>query len=444
MTKILVLGAGRSSGSLIQYLLDQSSRYDWKITIADEDVNAALSKVNMHPNGNTIQLSANDVEQRQQAIQQHDMVVSLLPAFMHIEVAKDCLKFKKNLATASYISKEMRQLEKEVEAAGLCFVNEIGLDPGLDHISAMQTIHSIEEEGGKITAFYSHTGGLVAPESDNNPWHYKISWNPRNVVLAGQGTAQYLENGKVKFIPYQRLFKQHLTINVEDYGNYEVYANRDSLQYIDIYGLHDVKTILRGTIRGEGFCGAWDALRELGYTDSTSLTMPLGSTFADLTRALCAKNYENLSECLAQQLDIPMDGVVMSKLKWLGILDAIPLSKTFASPAEHLEQLLLQKWVLQPEDHDMVIMQHTFHFENALHKKIRTSTMVVKGEDKVHTAMAKLVGLPLGICVKLLLTGVIQDKGVIIPLKKEQYEPILRELTQYGIFFRETEQLLDA
>jgi saccharopine dehydrogenase-like NADP-dependent oxidoreductase len=305
----------------------------------------------------------------------------------------------------------------------------------------MQRIHRIRAEGGKITGFYSYTGGLVAPESDDNPWHYKFSWNPRNVVLAGQGTAQFLENGKLKYIPYRRLFRQYRLVDIPRQGQWEVYANRDSLLYRDAYGLQDIKTLFRGTIRHRGFCDAWNALVRIGLTDAT---FPIvGSdrlTYHDLMEAFLgiSQHTGSVKDRIARLLEVERDGEIMQKLEWLGLFSKRRIRVKDATPALILEELLLEKWALQPQDKDMVIMQHVFEFEQNRRKHRRTSTLTMKGENSLDTAMSRLVGLPLGIFVKLLMLGKVSTTGVNIPTMPEVYEPVMAELEDYGVKFEES------
>lgn len=444
MQKILILGAGRSATALIHYLLEQSSTYDWKVTVCDHDLALAASKVQNHPNGSARQFDVEDRNSRAQLIQSHDMVVSLLPAALHIQIAEDCVAFKKNLATASYVSKEMKAMEQSIVDADLTFLNEMGLDPGLDHMSAMQKIEEIKQSGGELTAFYSHTGGLVAPESDNNPWHYKITWNPRNVVLAGQGTAQYQENHKMKFVPYHRLFDNLLKIHVPNLGWYEVYPNRDSVSYKEIYKIEAIPTILRGTIRHEGYCEAWNLLVKIGYTDGNTQFHELDHlTYRELTAALTNITCDELLEAnLAQWLGLDPRSEAFRRIEWMGILEDRQITRSAGSLADVLEQLLLDKWKLEPTDKDMIIMQHIFHYRLGNEHKALTSTMIAVGEDSNDTAMSRLVGITLGIGVKLLMTGKIRQKGIVLPTEKSIYEPALLELRDYGVHFRETEELL--
>ena len=436
MKKILIIGAGRSSTALINYLIKASEENGWQLTLADSDLALAEAKTKHSSHAEAVQLDVNDVNVRQELIQDKDVVVSLLPAFLHPIVAKDCILFSKNLVTASYLNDEIREMSDVCESKGLLFMGEMGLDPGIDHMSAMEKINEIKEKGGKLKAFYSYTGGLIAPESDDNPWSYKFTWNPRNVVLAGQGTAQYLKKGAIKYIPYNRLFSLRKSINVPELGAYDVYANRDSLPYRSLYGIDDIPTILRGTIRANGFCDAWNALVRLGLTDdSFQLDLDTINTYADLVRAFISSEEADLKIAVAAFLGLSTDDEIMQKLEWTGLFSDRAIALDKASPALALEHLLLDKWALKQEDKDMIIMQHQFEYELDGKDHTIVSTMVTKGEDSVNTSMAKTVGLPVAILVKNMLLGKISLSGVHIPVMPEIYEPVLAELKEYGIDF---------
>lgn len=442
MKNLLIIGAGRSATVLINYILEQSRQHQFFVTVADADIALAQQKVGEHPNGRAIWLDASKPNDRRDIIGRHDVVVSMLPPQMHVEVAQDCIALGKHLVTASYVSKQVFRLGDEVRQRALVFMNELGLDPGIDHMSAMQRIHEIRAKGGKITAFYSYTGGLVAPESDDNPWHYKFSWNPRNVVLAGQGTAQFLEDGKLKYIPYRRLFRQYRIVDVPGMGEWEVYANRDSLLYREAYGLSDIQTLFRGTIRHRGFCDAWNALVRIGLTDATFPIVNSDTlTYHDLMEAFLgiSQHTGSVKDRIAKLLETEPDSPVMQKLEWLGLFSKRRIRVKDATPALILEQLLLEKWALKPTDKDMVIMQHEFEYELEGKPHKLTSTLVMKGNDGTDTAMSRLVGLPLGIFVKLLMLGQIATTGVNIPTMPEVYEPVMAELEEYGVRFVETE-----
>ncbi|MBP7184442.1 MAG: saccharopine dehydrogenase NADP-binding domain-containing protein [Saprospiraceae bacterium] len=445
MHNILIIGAGRSSSALIKYVLSQAKEHNWFVTVADADIEMAKAKVNNHPNGKVAWLDVMKPNDRKDLIQRTDVVVSLLPAHLHIEVAQDCIKLRKHLITASYVSKEMYRLGDEAREKALIFMNELGLDPGIDHMSAMQKIHEIKAKGGKLLSFSSYAGGLVAPENDDNPWHYKFSWNPRNVILAGQGTAQFLEDNKLKYIPYRRLFRQYKTVDINGMGEYEAYANRDSLWYKEIYGLDNIPNLLRGTLRHKGFCDAWNALIRIGLTDNSFPI--LGSdklTFNDLMEAFLGNDNSQgtVKERIARMIDQPLNSEIMNKIEWLGLFSRKKIKLHDATPAQILESLLLDKWALQPEDKDMVIMQHEFIYELKKKKHLCTSTLVMKGENSNDTAMSKLVGLPLGIFTKLVMLGKINAHGVHIPVMSEVYNPVLKELEEYGVIFKEKEVML--
>ncbi len=442
MKNILVIGAGRSATALINYILKQAQENAWFVTVADADPELAAQKVNNHPCGRSTWLDVMKVNDRKDLIERADVVVSLLPAHLHLEVAHDCIRLNKHLITASYVSKEMYRLGDEARNRELIFMGEMGLDPGIDHMSAKQKIDEIIEKGGKLTSFRSYTGGLIAPESDDNPWHYKFTWNPRNVVLAGQGTAQYLENGKYKYIPYNRLFRQYRIIKVKDMGEFEVYANRDSLLYRDVYGLSDIPNILRGTIRYAGFCDAWNALIKIGLTDgSYPILESKDLTYHSLMEAYLGPNEGtgSVRERIAEFLGETPYSPVMRKLDWLGLFRNKRIGMERATPALILENLLLDKWKLKEDDKDMIIMRHEFEYELEGKKKELHSTLVLKGSNSIDTAMAKLVGVPMGIFAKLVMQGKITAKGVNIPVMKEVYDPVLEELKEHGVIFKEEE-----
>jgi len=438
MKQILVIGAGRSSIYLIEYLLNKSTQYDWKITVGDVDIQLAQSKINNHPNGKAIAFDINNAKQREEEILKSDIVISMLPAFMHGDVAKDCVRLGKHMATASYVSETMQELDQEAKNKGIILLNEIGLDPGIDHASALKIIDELKEKGCNIHTFKSFCGGLVAPESNDNPWGYKFSWNPRNVILAGQGTAQYLENGKMKFLPYNRIYTQTETIEVNGYGKFDAYANRDSVGYREIYGLQNSKTMLRGTLRMPGYCKAWNAFVKLGLTDDTWKIHDSDKlTWAKLIDAFLPEGKESLENRLQKFLGADVDDEVMSKLKWLGIFEELPIKLVNASPAQILQSLLEEKWKLKSGDKDMIVMQHYFGYTEDQKEKAIVSSLVVKGDSESHTAMAKTVGLPLAITVKNILTGKLNCKGVCIPSTPEIYIPLLEELKEFGIEFDE-------
>jgi len=441
MRKILILGAGRSASSLIKYLLEKSESENLEITIADLVIDLAKQKTNNHPRAKAISLDIKNVSEREKAIEKVDLVISMLPNSMHIEVAKDCIKFKKHLVTASYITDQIQTLDIQAKANQLVFMNEIGLDPGIDHMSAMKTIDKIRAKGGKICLFESFCGGLVAPESDDNLWNYKFTWNPRNVVLAGQGgAAKFIQEGKYKYIPYHKLFRRTEFLYVENYGRFEAYANRDSLKYRTIYGLNDILTLYRGTIRRVGFSRAWNMFVQLGMTDD-SYIMENSETmsYREFINSFLPFNMTDSVELKTRyQLGIEQDDIQWEKLVELDIFNPNKIvGLKNASPAQILEKILCENWALNPKDKDMIVMYHKFGYELKGEKKQIDSKMVTIGEDQTYTAMAKTVGLPVAIASLAILNGKIKTYGVQLPIKKEVYEPILEELKNFGIEFKE-------
>lgn len=443
MKKILVLGAGRSASSLIRYLAQNAAVENWQITVADASEALAKAKTKDFNGLIAIGFDISNQAEAQKQIAASDLVISMLPANIHIKVAEICLAENKHLLTASYVSNEMRALNDQVKAKGLLFLNECGLDPGIDHLSAMQIINEIRAKGGELTSFKSYCGGLVAPESDNNPWGYKFTWNPRNVVLAGQGTVKYLSDNRYKYLPYHRLFESADTIEVEGYGQFGAYANRDSLSYRSVYGLEQIPTILRGTLRKAGFCHAWNVLVRLGITDDSYLIDNVDTmTYAEFVMSFLPpkSTHTPLSVHLSNILHQVADSEAIRKIKWLGLFEETPIGLTEpSSPAQILQHLLEQKWKLESGDKDMVVMQHQFEYKFAGETKHLHSSMVAIGEDETYTAMANTVGLPLGIAAKLVLQQKIQERGVVVPVSKEFYEPILSELASMGIVFSEKE-----
>lgn len=441
MKKVLILGAGLSSSVLIDYLMNGANENDWFIKVGDFDEKLAEKKIHGHNRAESIFFDVNDCEIVEKEISWADVVVSMLPARFHPVIAKSCLRQGKHMVTASYVSPDMKALHEDVKAKGLIFLNELGVDPGLDHMSAMKVINKIRDKGGKIISFKSSTGGLVAPEFDNNPWNYKFTWNPRNVVLAGQGTARFLRNGKFKYIPYNQLFKRTLLTTVLNYGDFEIYMNRDSLSYRETYELHDIPTIFRGTLRRPGYCKAWDVFVQLGATDDTYyFENSENLTYRDFINSFLRYQPEvKVEDKIADYLNLDPNGEVMKKLQWLGIFSDKKIGMKRATPAQILQKILEEKWSLDKDDKDMIVMQHQFEYElNGKTCGLQSSFAFI-GEDTTRTAMAITVGMPAAIATKLLLTSVITRKGVSVPVTPDLYEPILNELEEYGIKFIEEE-----
>ncbi|MEQ3655680.1 MAG: saccharopine dehydrogenase C-terminal domain-containing protein [Dokdonia sp.] len=442
MRKILIIGAGKSASQLINYLLDKAETENLEITVGDLSLASAKKLVGDHPAGKAIELDVFNTQQRQEAIKAATIVISMLPARFHIEVAKDCVTFNKSMVTASYISKEMQALDHDVKEKGLVFMNEIGLDPGIDHMSAMQVIDRIRDAGGKMLLFESFTGGLVAPESDTNLWNYKFTWNPRNVVLAGQGgAAEFIQEGTYKYIPYQRLFRRTEFLEIEGYGRFEGYANRNSLKYRSVYGLEDILTLYRGTIRRVGYSKAWHIFVMMGMTDdSYTLQETEAMSYRDfLNLFLPYSPTDSVELKLRHYLKIDQDDLLWDKLVELDIFNANKkLGIKNGTPAQCLQRILEDKWTLEPDDKDMIVMYHKFGYELDGERKQIDATMVTLGDDQVNTAMARTVGLPVAMATLRILNGEITTPGVQLPIQKEVYEPILKELEDYGITFKET------
>ncbi|WP_298548589.1 saccharopine dehydrogenase family protein [uncultured Aquimarina sp.] len=443
MRKILVIGAGKSTAVLIKYFQDKSESENLDIIIGDVSIENALKLAANHPNTTAIKLDVFDKDSREDTIKNADIVVSMLPARFHIEVAKDCLRFEKSLVTASYVSNEMQELHEEVKKKGLVFMNEIGVDPGIDHMSAMQVIDRIRNQGGKIILFESFTGGLVAPESDTNLWNYKFTWNPRNVVVAGQGgAAEFLQEGTYKYIPYHKLFRRTEFLEVEEYGRFEAYANRNSLKYQSIYGLDDILTLYRGTIRRVGFSKAWNIFVQLGMTaDDYTLANSEHMSYRDFTNSFLAYSPTDSVELkLRHYLKIDQDDIIWDKLIELDIFNTDKkVGIPNATPAQVLQKILMDKWTLDEGDKDMIVMYHKFGYELDGERKQIDATMVCIGKDQKYTAMARTVGLPVAMAALRILNKEITSTGVQIPIREEIYTPILKELEEYGIVFKEKE-----
>ena len=444
MKRILVIGAGRSSGELIHYLMDHAREDDYTITVGDIDLKLAQQKTAGHERAEAVVFNALDPEQRYPYLASADLIISMLPARFHIEIVKSCIELQTPLITPSYLSDEIKSYHAEAIKRDVLILNELGLDPGIDHMSAMQMIQKVRDAGGQIEGFESFTGGLVAPESDDNPWHYKFTWNPRNVVLAGQGgTAKFIQEGKYKYIPYHKLFRRTEIIEIEGYGRFEGYANRDSLKYRDIYQLDHIKTLFRGTLRRVGFCRAWDLFVQLGATDdSYVMSGTEGMTYrAFFNSFLAYSKHDSVELKLMQYLGLQQDDEeIMEKLRFLGVFDDQQrIEARQATPAQVLEEILSKKWSLQPEDKDMSVMWHKLNYTLDGASREIQSSLVVLGENHEHTSMAKTVGLPLGIAARQVLAGNIPLRGVQLPTQPEIYQPVMRELESLGIAFHEKE-----
>ncbi len=390
----------------------------------DADQQAAQSKISSSPNAKGIAVQVEKESQRKQWILDADIVISLLPPSLHYLIAVDCVKYKKSLLTASYVDDKMRTLQTEIEKQGLLFLCEMGLDPGIDHMSAMKLIHQIQDKGGKIYSFTSHCGGLVAPESDDNPWHYKISWNPRNVVLAGKAGATFKEDDRQKQLNYHELFNPENTVLIPGLNKLSWYANRDSLSYIDIYSLQGVKTFIRTTLRYPEFIFGWKHIIEHQLTDEKTIINTDGMSLQSFYQLFFKEKI--------------IDNLFKQQMIFLGLNDdKTIINKGECSPADVIQFILEKKLALQPHDKDMIVMLHEINYILNNRQHCVKSSLIVNGDDSIRTAMAKTVGLPLAIATKLILQGKMNIQGLHIPVIPEIYEPVLKELEEYDIIFRE-------
>jgi saccharopine dehydrogenase-like NADP-dependent oxidoreductase len=499
MKRILIFGAGKSSTCLIEYLSKFLRLNNWQLVVADANLSLVQSKLQGIENAEALFIDVTNSEQRMNLIRSSEIVISLLPPAMHYLVAVDCLNAKKNLLTASYIDDNIRSLSREIKHSRLLFLCEMGLDPGIDHMSAMKLIHGIKSKGGTVQSFKSHCGGLVSPGSDDNPWHYKISWNPRNIVLAGKSGADFKENNQVKHFRYEELFDANRVVEIPELGYLAWYPNRDSLSYARLYDTEDAHTFIRTTLRDPEFCFGWKNIIDLKLTDETIQYDTNGMTlqqffqlhfnqngFSDwIEKQLTARFaqtkslLEKLQELLAAEeevdlekkaelqdfmmvdtagelMDINIDEVKnkaaatvagqmheanlsLKQLFFLGMDDnATFINKGKCSAADILQFALEQKLLLKPEDKDMIVMMHELEYNIKGKPHFLNSSLIVHGEDHRRTAMAKTVGLPLGIAARLILTGKINLTGLHIPVLPEIYEPVIDELEKNGIRFQET------
>ena len=430
---ILIIGAGKSATVLIQYLQQKAVENDWYILLADGDEATAKNKWNNAPNGNAVGIDIENDIDRQNLVQKADIVVSMMPAHLHFLIAKDCLHFGKPLFTASYVDDNMRSIAAEIESKQLLFLCEMGLDPGIDHMSAMAIIDEIHEKGGKITSFKSHCGGLVAPESDDNPWHYKISWNPRNIILAGKSGAIYLENGATVTKHYPEIFEKTPVVDLPGIGHLAYYPNRNSLSYIDTYQLHGVKDFVRTTLRYPAFCIGWNAIVQLHLTDETAIELAPNTTVQNWFEThIQQKGLEQVLKKFIQ------DPGIKEQLEFIGLYESTPIPAQFNSNASILQWLLEGKWKLAATDKDLVVMLHEIEYSIGDRQFKLDSSMVLTGEDAINTAMATTVGLPLAMGVCAYLKGEIKMTGLHIPIDARIYQPILKSLAEEGIVFQET------
>lgn len=428
---MVILGAGRSSTHLIQHLLENAASWRIHVRVGDGVLSIAEEKVKGHEHGSVFEFDAQNVEMMDREVAQSDLVISMLPAFMHPTVAKLCLKHYKHLITPSYVSPEMMAMNDEASEKGLIFINELGVDPGIDHMSAMQIIDDLRAKGASIQGFYSLCGGLIAPKSDNNPWKYKVTWNPRNIVLAGAGgLAHFREEGREKLIPYGRLYRELMTIDIPGYGSFDGYANRDSMAYEKLYNLEGIPTLYRGTLRRPGFSQAWSHLVNWGMTDDQKVMNWDGMSMMDFTQTFLPRDS-------AKWIQETVSKEELFKLQWLGLWDITPVPIEKGTPAQVIQKLIEERWELSPNDCDMLVMCHLFDYELEGKKYRLQSHMVMEGEDASNTAMSATVGLPMAMSVPYILNGLWEDRGVVIPVRRHIYQSLLAELKTKGIQFHE-------
>ncbi len=437
---IVVLGAGRSTPALIEYLATHADHDKWTLSVVDLDASMLAAKCAQFSNVLAASDDLTNAVVRDGWIAKADVVVSMLPAFMHVEVAKSCLRQGKHMVTASYASPEMKNLHDQAKEKGLVFLNECGVDPGIDHMSTMEIIENIRGIGGEITSYESFCGGILAPESPSNPWQYKFTWNPRNVVLAGAGgSVKFIQENLYKYIPYHKLFRRTEFMTIPGYGRFEGYANRDSLKYISEYGLDGIPTMYRGTLRRPGFCRSWNVFVQLGATDDSYTLENVGEmTHRSFLNSFLAYHPSDSVELkLMHYLNIPQDAEMMEMFEWLELFKEVPVGLNTGTPAQVLQHILEKKWTMTSEDTDMLVMWHRIFYkkDNTLFKL--ESSMVCKGKSAQNTAMAFTVGLPVAMATRLVALDQIQEKGVLLPMKKEVYGPILDELADWGIRFDE-------
>lgn len=440
MSNVLVLGAGLVAGPLVRYLLGQP---DFHVKVASRTLSKAEKLVSGHERGEAEQLNVEDGEKLDSLISSADLVISILPYIHHVKVAKLCIKHRKNMVTTSYVSDAMRELDSQAKEAGIIILNEIGLDPGIDHMSAMRIIHYVQNNGGRVASFYSYCGGLPAPEANTNPFGYKFSWSPRGVLLASKNSARYLKDKKELFVPSEELFDHYWLIEIEGLGKFEAYPNRNSLPYIETYGISGIDTMYRGTLRNLGWCETMRNIVKLGLLSIEEMEGIENLNAGDfMVKLIDTREGEHTKKALASYLKIDENSEVIRRFEWLGLLSQDPLPIQKGSPLDVLGSLMLEKLQYERGERDMVILHHEFTAEYPDKKEKITSTLIDFGIPNGDTSMSRTVGLPAAIGAKMILSGEIRGKGVHIPVKSEIYGPILKELEKQGIVFKENRRTI--
>lgn len=432
--RVLILGAGLVARPMVRYLLDRG----FPVTVASRTVARAAALLDGNPLGRAVPFLVDDAAALEPLLADAALVVSLLPAYRHVDVARRCLAHGKPLVTTSYVSPQMQALDGEARSKGLLLLNECGLDPGIDHMSAMQVIHRVKGNGGRITGFISWCGGLPAPEANDNPWYYKFSWSPRGVLVAATNPAHWLEGGAEQAIQAGTLFHNFRIVEVPGAGSYEAYPNRDSASYAPIYGIEGSTTMLRGTLRNPGHCARWDTLVRLGLLAAEPELDLTGMTYADLVRS-CVPGDGELAADVARHLGLEPGSPHLEALRWLGLLEHDPIPLKRGAPVDVLAELMQRKMPFAPGERDMILLKHEFvaDYPETSRREAITATMVDFGQPGGDSAMARTVSLPAAIAVRMILDGRLTLTGVHRPILPELYEPILAELKELGIEVRE-------
>ncbi len=433
MKNVLVLGAGLVAKPLVDYLLEQP---EYRVRVATRTVSKAEKLTGGNPRGEALTLDVSDRTALSKLVKDADLVLSMVPFTHHPTVASLCVEHGRNFVSTSYVSDAMRAMDEKARKAGVILLNEVGLDPGIDHMSAMRIIHRIKDSGGKVESFTSFCGGLPAPDANDNPFGYKFSWSPRGVVLAGKREAQFLRNGGIARVAPDDLFKEYWTADIEGLGSFESYPNGNSLPYVETYDIPATQTLVRGTYRYPGWCDTWVAIKRMGLLDETERDFS-GMTFAGLTASLVGGAEANARKAAARFVELDEDSEVLDRLEWLGLFSDEKLPVEKGSPLDVLAARLLEKLVYKPGERDMIVLRHEFIAAYEDRKEKTVSTFIGYGEAGKTTAMAKTVGLPAAIASRMILEGKIGEKGVHIPVTPDIYEPILEELENVGISFEE-------